>query len=396
MSRKLATRIKDSAIPGKYKRVLEAYAAFANNDGTNIYPKQPRLAAKASCSVDTIGRQTPDLLACGVLKHAKSHVCKQARCNKGATHWWGQQGKFSLVYEIDVLNLQSAEEYLSAKCGKVKFAECGQVLSAKCGTDSGKQQTPVLGALALGQTPDHSAVPLEKETKKETPLATLAPVVVVLEDKPSTPSVLSDVGGASEEKTKTQPQEEPLQVSWRCAELEKDWTERTRRTFSGDELIAAERLIQAHGSRVVKAVLHNTLWDRDASRKMRWNNFLVFSRNWERNHDEYLAFYATHPGVYATKFRQVMPADKVPVKKWLEHMAYFKQSLKIGEWTISEKEWEIVGLHRGHAYAVLQYLVEDEVRVTKERFSELMFEAAGSYDNYNAFESFDVAKADGA
>jgi hypothetical protein len=35
MSRKLATTIKDSAIPGKYKRVLEAYAA------TTLLPSFP-------------------------------------------------------------------------------------------------------------------------------------------------------------------------------------------------------------------------------------------------------------------------------------------------------------------------------------------------------------------
>ncbi len=49
MSRKLATQIKDSAIPGKWKRIAEAYAAFANNDGTNIYPSKEKLGKKAGC-----------------------------------------------------------------------------------------------------------------------------------------------------------------------------------------------------------------------------------------------------------------------------------------------------------------------------------------------------------
>jgi hypothetical protein len=60
MSRKLATKIKDSAIPGKWKRIAEAYAAFANNDGTNIYPSKEKLGNKAGCGPDTIYRQTPD------------------------------------------------------------------------------------------------------------------------------------------------------------------------------------------------------------------------------------------------------------------------------------------------------------------------------------------------
>ena len=59
MSRKLATTIKDSAIPGKYKRIAEAYAAFANNDGTNIRPSQKQLGNKAGVSEDTVQRNTP-------------------------------------------------------------------------------------------------------------------------------------------------------------------------------------------------------------------------------------------------------------------------------------------------------------------------------------------------
>ena len=54
MSRKLVTIIKDSKIPGKWKRVLEAYAAFANNDGTNIYASQEKVAQKAGSSSRTI------------------------------------------------------------------------------------------------------------------------------------------------------------------------------------------------------------------------------------------------------------------------------------------------------------------------------------------------------
>src|SRR5712691_9442434 len=69
MSRKLATTIKDSAVPGKYKRVLEAYAAFANNDGTNIYPAAKKLGAKAGCSPDTVYRNTPELIASTILVH---------------------------------------------------------------------------------------------------------------------------------------------------------------------------------------------------------------------------------------------------------------------------------------------------------------------------------------
>ena len=84
MSSKLATQIKDSAIPGKWKRIAEAYAAFANNDGTNIYPSKEKLGKKAGCGPDTVYRQTPDLLACGLLSHAQTHTCRVENCNKGA------------------------------------------------------------------------------------------------------------------------------------------------------------------------------------------------------------------------------------------------------------------------------------------------------------------------
>ncbi len=111
MSRKLATTIKDSAVPSKYKRVLEAYAAFANNDGSNCYPSQAKLGDKAGTSVDTIQRITPELVASGILKRAEKHTCRYENCNKGATHYAGHQGKYTLVYEIQLDMLQNAGRY---------------------------------------------------------------------------------------------------------------------------------------------------------------------------------------------------------------------------------------------------------------------------------------------
>jgi Helix-turn-helix domain len=80
MSRKLATTIKDSAIPGKYKRIAEAYAAFANNDGSNIYPSQEKLGEKAGTSPDTVQRTLADLRAA-----TRAQLTTQA--SKESTHW---------------------------------------------------------------------------------------------------------------------------------------------------------------------------------------------------------------------------------------------------------------------------------------------------------------------
>lgn len=111
MSRKLATLVKDSAVPGKWKRVLEACAAFANNDGSNIYPSKEKLGRKAGCSPDTIYRNIPDLLACGVLSTAENYTCRIEACNKGATHYTGRQGRYTLVYCFHANQLQNAERY---------------------------------------------------------------------------------------------------------------------------------------------------------------------------------------------------------------------------------------------------------------------------------------------
>lgn len=157
MSRKLATQIKDSAIPGKWKRIAEAYAAFANNDGTNIYPSKEKLGKKAGCGPDTVYRQTPDLLACGLLSCAQSHTCRVENCNEGATHFTGVWGHYTVVYNLHIENLQNAETYLSAKYRKVCAAKCRKVGAANCDATQALKETPASASPTLG-TPDSSAL----------------------------------------------------------------------------------------------------------------------------------------------------------------------------------------------------------------------------------------------
>ena len=124
--------MKDSAIPGKWKRIAEAYAAFANNDGTNIYLQPERISArKPGAGKDTVYRQTPDLLACGLLSHAQSHTCRVENCNKGATHFTGVWGHYTFVYNLHIEKLQNAETYLSAKYRKVCAAKMAEEVGAQ-------------------------------------------------------------------------------------------------------------------------------------------------------------------------------------------------------------------------------------------------------------------------
>ena len=208
MSRKLATTIKDSAIPGKYKRVLEAYAAFANNDGTNIYAAQTKVAQKAGITRRTIVRITPDLIASGVLRHGKKHTCKVKWCNGGSTHYCGHIGKWTNVYEINLGLVQNVPNLLVTNCLKACGAKCRKPRAAKCLTDSGIKETPALLDGALGKEQDSSAVPLvSKKASKPVTLATasLAPASLAALENQSQ-NLLGYGNLSSEEQNQEQPQ----------------------------------------------------------------------------------------------------------------------------------------------------------------------------------------------
>ena len=212
MSRKLATLIKDSRIPGKYKRVLEAYAAFANNDGTNIYASKEKIGKKAGTSPDTIYRNTPDLLACGILTVAAAHTCRIENCKKGATHFTGEWGHYTTAYNLHIGQLQNAETYLCAKQQKVNAAKCRKVGTADCGTTQALKETPASASPTLGKE-DSSAVPLvSKKASKQVLLATtsLASTAAVPASQESqTLSGCKEVF-VTEEQEQNQPQEQPL------------------------------------------------------------------------------------------------------------------------------------------------------------------------------------------
>jgi hypothetical protein len=113
MSRKLVSLIQDNPrLSAKHKRTLEAYAARANNDGTNIFASKKKVGEKVSLSRSTIYHNTPDLIRAGILVQATSHSCKIDACNKGGTHYWGVQGKYTVVYNINLPALENDGTYL--------------------------------------------------------------------------------------------------------------------------------------------------------------------------------------------------------------------------------------------------------------------------------------------
>jgi hypothetical protein len=384
MSRKLATTIKDSAIPGKYKRVLETYAAFANNDGTNIRPSQKQLGNKAGVCEDTVQRNTPDLVASTILQRATSHTCKVAACNKGAWHFTGTWGRSTLVYEIHIHNLQNAVEYLTAKCGLVNAAKCRKVKAANCGTTQALNITPALGSLALGINPDSCAeVPssIKKQTKE--PLASLAEAGQSQADTNQL-SLENSLEIVSESKTKAKATPELVESDVNAEihpsvfSLQRKWKERTGHLFTNDEKRIAHGLILAHRYRVVEAVLQNTLYVRPKSAKLRWNKFSIFAKHWQRNHEEYLAWCASGKTTQLPhrKF------DPAPAEGWVDQNAeefnglvtWFRESGKVGEYTVNPVD---LGLRKEHAYIAMKYLGDEGIAVDRETFVNLLMECAG-------------------
>lgn len=103
MSRKLQSQIQDiKGLPGRFKRILLAWASFANNDGTSIFPAKDTVAERAGVSRWTVYDNTDILEAADVLQRAGSHTCRNERCNKGGTHWTSRHGHYTAVYKINV------------------------------------------------------------------------------------------------------------------------------------------------------------------------------------------------------------------------------------------------------------------------------------------------------
>ncbi len=127
MSKNIQATVQDiKGMPGKYKRVLLAFAATANNDGTNIYRAKETLADEAGVSRWTMYRHIPDLIDVGVLVEASSHVCKNNSCPKGSRHYVGN-GHWTQAYNINLTMLQNATELASLLRSKMPTKPCSKM-----------------------------------------------------------------------------------------------------------------------------------------------------------------------------------------------------------------------------------------------------------------------------
>jgi hypothetical protein len=174
MSRKLVTIIQDiKGFPGKYKRVLQAWASFANNDGTNIFASKEAVAQRAGVSRWTVYQNTEALEAVDVMLRSRSHVCKTKDCNQGGTHFTSQHGQYTVVYRIDVALLENPTVLLQkladptvVKPRKVTVGKSRKGTVAKLDTTQVLKETPA----PLGKD-DSSALTSgsEKESKQASP-----------------------------------------------------------------------------------------------------------------------------------------------------------------------------------------------------------------------------------
>ena len=90
MSRKLQSQIQDiKGLPGRFKRILLAWASFANNDGTSIFPAKDTVAERAGVSRWTVYDNTDILEAADVSAPAATPAGTSAATRAGRT---GQAG----------------------------------------------------------------------------------------------------------------------------------------------------------------------------------------------------------------------------------------------------------------------------------------------------------------
>jgi len=99
MSYKIINQIKKSTLPRPLKTVLEAYAYFANKDGTSIRPTEASVALRASSSRSVVSRHTQTLVATGLLVHDRDEHGIYLK------HAYGENGVWAYVYHVDASKL---------------------------------------------------------------------------------------------------------------------------------------------------------------------------------------------------------------------------------------------------------------------------------------------------
>jgi len=254
-------------------------------------------------------------------------------------------------------------------------------LTGDCSADVGSTgdrsegDTVVLHSLdADASTSTEATSPETKKPIKEAVLAPLAPIVVENQDQ--------NLSGLNSEEPEDKTNTNPDWESWRehpgIKELENVWRRRTGYRFETRDIVTAYALITAHGVPLVNAVLWDTLYNETRkSSKLRWNNFQVFARNWDRNFEEYMSSRRTDP-----KRKFVVCSYATQSQKngdWKKACAWLKQYGKEGEWSLSGaevREFVDRGIGYEHMIAAINFLKDSTLTASKEWFVELMHEAA--------------------
>lgn len=137
MSFKIVDRIKKAkGVPGKYKRVLEAWASFGNKDGTNIRPSKESVARRAGINRSTVYRNSDKMMALGVLVPELNP--DDLTDPVGIRKHYYPNGHWTTVYRIDLDKLpllQNATEVDPNHGGKMQQRHCSKTQHtsvAKC------------------------------------------------------------------------------------------------------------------------------------------------------------------------------------------------------------------------------------------------------------------------
>src|SRR6266516_4500677 len=149
MSRQLVSKIQSiKGLPAKHKRVLLAWASFANNDGTSIRPKKESVADRAGISRWTVYKNTDDLIDVGVLVDT-------------GEHWIYPAGHYVPVYRIDIPVLQNATQLCEKLRSKIQHGQCSKTTKSNVAKGDATQ------AYNSGTKPDSFALISSDEEKEE-------------------------------------------------------------------------------------------------------------------------------------------------------------------------------------------------------------------------------------
>ncbi len=137
MSYKLVDKIKKSTLPGKYKRVLEAWASFGNKDGTGIRPSKEAVARRAGVNRRTVYRHTDDLVKAGILVVDVDQKGEERR------HYYGN-GHYTTLFHLDA-------EALSQNVAFVKPEQCDILTHGQCDILSKSDVSECHATIPLGK-----------------------------------------------------------------------------------------------------------------------------------------------------------------------------------------------------------------------------------------------------